>query len=116
MPIIPKAAIEDWLTMAPPPRARMCGTTALMQRNGPFTFTAIVRSQRSGSMSLNIPPVRVANIAALLMRMSMPPNSSAAVAAIDSVDAGVGDVDPLEHRAAAVGLDGLRRLLTFFNE
>ena len=41
------APADDWLTMRPPPRSVMLGTTARAQFHAPVTFTANARSQSS---------------------------------------------------------------------
>src|SRR6516165_6151608 len=44
-------AIEAMLTMAPPPRARICGSTARIPLKAPVRLTAMTRSQSSAPIS-----------------------------------------------------------------
>src|SRR6516165_6903583 len=66
-------AIEAMLTMAPPPRARMWGTTARMPLKAPVRLTAMTRSQSCAPISAII---RRTVVPAPLTRMSIPPQAS----------------------------------------
>src|SRR6516164_6805719 len=66
-------AIEATLTMAPPPRARMWGSTARMPLKAPVRLTAMTRSQSCAPISAII---RRTVVPAPLTRMSIPPQAS----------------------------------------
>ena len=72
--------------MRPPPRSVMDGTTACAQSNGPRRLTLITRSHSAVGMSARPKRGRSVMIAALLIRMSTPPNASVAAAAIACAD------------------------------
>ena len=65
------------LMMVPPPRRRRCGMPAFAQRMYPRSFPLIASTKASSGKSTNAPK---AEAPALLTRMSMPPNRSAACA------------------------------------
>ena len=81
MPSAPawSAAMDEMLITTPSPRSIMCGSTAWQQRTGPRTFTRITRSQRLSGISQSRPGNMMP---ALLMRMSIRPNSSSAARTI----------------------------------
>jgi hypothetical protein len=65
-------AMEATLTIAPPPRSRMLGSTRCTHRNGLVRSTMRISSQ-SSSVVASVLATR--SMAALLTRMSMPPKS-----------------------------------------
>ena len=74
--------ILEMFTMAPPPRARKCGRAALEISKGARTFTAMILSKAPGVVSSTGP--NTGFTAALLTRMSRPPNIAAARATMSS--------------------------------
>lgn len=65
------------LTIEPPPRSIMIGTVCLHSSMGPRRFTAITPSHSSTGMVTTSRPRLIADTsAALLSRMSTPPNVS----------------------------------------
>src|SRR3954451_7426643 len=78
MPPGMNAPPDTWLMMRPPPRSSIAGTAAREHTSAPITLTFITRSHQS-SGRVRIDPIGISFInAALLMRMSTPPNSSLA--------------------------------------
>src|SRR5215468_3604149 len=97
--------------IAPPPRCAITGMTAREARNVPVRLMPMTRFHASGSVSVAEPND---STPAAVIRMSMPPNSAAARAAIASTCAGSdtstaiaaargGDLPG--HRAGVAGVD-----------
>ena len=93
MPPAVNAPAESPLMMRPPPRPVMDSSTAWVHRRGPRRLTFITRSHSPTGMLDSPYGGRSVMIAALLIRMSMPPKASTAAAAIAWVDSRGGDVD-----------------------
>src|SRR5579871_1594400 len=87
-PPLENAPADAMLTILPPPRARMLGTTACEQTSGPLTLTAITRSHHSiGNVESGENGISAIS-AAQLTRMSTPPYVAVAVATTAAADAG----------------------------
>ena len=78
LPTARMPAIEATFTIAPSPASFIAGATALVQKNGPFRFTARIRSQCSSAMPSRSAKFTNAVVAALFTRMSTEPNASSA--------------------------------------
>ena len=103
MPPGMNAPPDTWLMMRPPPRSSIDGTTAREHTSAPITLTFITRSHQS-SGRVRSDPIGISFInAALLTRMSTPPNSSVAACTIAVGGVGVGDVDRHADRVAPLG-------------
>ena len=71
------ALTDPIITMAPPPRASMCGTASRVTRTADMTFSASEDSH-SSSVTERMPSKRGTTAPALFTRMSTPPRSAAA--------------------------------------
>ena len=88
MPPGMNAPPDTWLMMRPPPRSSIDGTTAREHTSAPITLTFITRShQSSGNVRIDALGISFMS-AALLTRMSMPPNVSIASCAIAAAASG----------------------------
>src|SRR5436305_13575303 len=102
-----RPATEAILTIAPPPRFRICGMTAWVPLNGPRRLTAMTRSQSATGIAAIVWRVIVP---AELTSTSMPPAFAAIFRSEPGEGGAVSDIERVAGRAVAdLGRDALGR-------